>query len=104
SGILKAVVSTAAVHTVTNDRMLEPRKVHSDLMSSSRFDFHIEQGEATELPPNIVDRERRPAATNHRHAGAIASIASDGLVDLSNLLFHDSMNQSNVRLKDFAFA
>ena len=36
------LITPAAVNLVADDRMLEPREMHSDLMRAPRLDLHVE--------------------------------------------------------------
>src|SRR6266571_2038278 len=99
-----SIVAPTAVNLIAHNRMFQPRQVNPNLMRPPRFQLNIKQREPVVSFANPIDRKSRAAAAHHSHAYAIARIASNGLIDLPGALNENSVDQRNVRLKDFARA
>ena len=73
-------------------------------MSSSRFQFNVEEGKSVERFANAIERQRRPARAGDGHTHSIAGITSYRLIDFALSLFDLPMNQGDVGLENFARA
>jgi len=95
------LIATTAINLVAHYGMLYPGEMHPNLMSAPGLQFDIEQRKPIETLPNAVNRKRRSAATNDRHAGSVTTIASNRLIDPAGVCFDWSVNQCEVGLENF---
>src|SRR5262244_3654081 len=91
SSVLHGLVAAAAIDFVTYYRVFYPGEMHSNLVCSSGLDLDVKQGEPVVTMTHAVQRKRRPAAINHRHAGAINRVACQWLIDATAVLQDDAM-------------
>jgi len=98
--VLNRIVTAAAVSLVTYDRMLQPRKMDSDLMRSSGLELNIEECETIESTSHTEQRQRIAATPHDGHARTVRRIACQWLIDLSGICNHTPVDQRYVRLVD----
>src|SRR6202008_1596827 len=72
--VLDRVVAAATVSLITDNRMLQPREMHSDLMRSSRLELNIEKRETIKSPPHAKERQRIASPTHHGHTRSVRRI------------------------------
>src|SRR5437868_4756996 len=82
-GIRNGFVASAAIDFIADDRMLEPGKVHTNLMRASGFQLNVKQREPVEPFSSSVQRQRGSSSPDDGHARAVARIARDRLIDFA---------------------
>ncbi len=97
-------VTSRSVSLVSHHRMLQPGKMHANLVRAPSFEFDVQQAESIEAAVNSIKRERDATATNDCHASAMAWIARNGLIDFTAIFFQLSVNQSDIGFENFAGA
>src|ERR1043165_7089055 len=73
--VLDCVVAAGAVSFIADDRMFQPREMHSDLMSSSGFELNVQEREAIEPAPHTIERQSIPTTAHHGHTRPVRRIA-----------------------------
>ena len=71
----------AAVNAVTDDRVIDVREVHADLVSAPGFELHADVRVRTETPDHAVMRDGIATAVADRHAHAVRRVPVDRRVD-----------------------
>src|SRR5690242_11257420 len=78
--VLDRVVTSRAVRLITNNRMLQPREMNTDLVRAAGFQFNVEQREPIELLPHAIQRKCAASAAHNSHARAVRRIARQRLI------------------------
>ena len=104
SWINNGLVATAPINIISHHGMFYPGEMYANLMSAPGLQFDIEQRKPIETLANAVTRKRRAATTNDRHPRAMAWIAGNRLIDPAGISFDLSVNQRDIRFKNFARA
>src|SRR3982751_1184528 len=97
-------VAPAAIDCVAHDRMLEPLQVHSDLVSPAGLNLDVEEGESVVMTTHAIDGERGASPRHNTHAGAVARVARDRLLDASRLLSDLTVHERDVGFENFTGA
>src|SRR5207253_6046233 len=98
------LIAATAINLVAHYGMLNQGEMHPNLMCAPGLQFDIEQRKPIETLANAVTRKRRAATTNDRHPRAMAWIAGNRLIDPAGISFDLSVNQRDIRFKNFARA
>src|SRR5215211_8277759 len=101
---LDRVVTSSSIGLVTNNRMLDPREMNTNLMCSAGFELNVEQGEAIKGATHVIERQRIATAAHDRHACPVRSIARQRLIDLPRACSHTPMDQRHIRLENRSIA
>jgi hypothetical protein len=91
---------TATIDCIANDWVADKCQVHPDLMSTARFDSHLEEGCVPEALHDSEMGDRRPSSADDRHSLSVFSIAANRGVDGGLVFFHQTGNERQVRLRN----
>ena len=98
------LIATTAINLVAHYGMLYPGEMHPNLMSAPGLQFDIEQRKPIETLANVVNRKRRSATTKDCHPRAMPRIAGNWLIDPAGVSLDLSVDQRDIRLKNFSRA
>src|SRR5688500_3239417 len=77
------VIAAFVIGPVTDDRVIDRRKVHADLVSTASLDLDIEQSEFFETLAHLPQRQCVTAIGRDRHFCPMPSVAGHRSVDSS---------------------
>ena len=76
------LVAALAINLIADDWVSDRAQMHANLMRSSRFDLHFEQGKTPILLDNFIFRIRRsPFFWARCHFGSNGRVAANGQLD-----------------------
>lgn len=97
--VLNRVVAAGAVHFVGNNRVLDPREMHANLVGAACLQLDVEQRKTIEPPVDAIQRQRAATATQNRHARPIRRVTRKRLIDAARIRRDSSMDQRDIRLE-----
>src|SRR2546423_14691475 len=92
--ILNRVVTSRAVRFISNHRVLQPRKMHANLVRPSGLQLNIDQRKPIKTPAHAIKRNRAASAAHDGHPRPIFRIAGEGWINLAGIAFSASVAQA----------
>src|SRR2546422_473544 len=80
--------TTTTINRIPDERITDVREVHPDLMRAARFEFRAQQRVRAEAPHDAIMSNGRTPVGAHGHAGALAAVAPNGLIDRATARHH----------------